>query len=148
MLAVAKLGKNMSSQHQFSPLKVILPAKLQKFYDERGYMAPMPHEERRYARLNVRSHGNIRFSLQRHRLLFDSIAADEQQGTVLVKDLSRTGIAILYHRQIFPGERFDILILGRAIDATAVRCRRIGPQCYETGATINSVSPESVAEPQ
>ena len=144
MLADASLDLN--SIDQFPPLKVILPEELVSFYSERGYLAPKPHEDRRYARLNVRSHGNIRFFPQCFSLQFDLVASDERRGTVLVKDLSRTGISILYHRQIFPGERFDILVHGRAIDSTAVRCRRIGDQCYETGATINSVSTESVLD--
>ena len=136
----------MNTQDSFPPLKVILPEELRSFYAERGYLATKPHEDRRYARLNVRSHGNIRFFPQPSTLHFDPIASDEQQGTVLVKDLSRTGIAILYHRQIFPGERFDILLHGRTINATAVRCRRIGTLCYETGATINSVTSDSALE--
>jgi hypothetical protein len=136
----------MNSHYLFPPLKVILPEELRSFYSERGYLATKPHEERRYARLNVRSLGNIRFSRQPLSQQIDLIASDEGQGTVLVKDLSRTGIAILYHRQIFPGERFDIIVHVRAIDATAVRCRRIGTQCYEVGATINSITSESVLE--
>lgn len=139
MQVKASLGESMNSQNLFPPLKVILPESLRSFYTERGYLATKPHEERHYARLNVRSHGNIRFFQQTYSQQFDLIASDEIQGTVLVKDLSRTGIAILYHRQVFPGERFELLVHSRSIDATAVRCRRIGPKCYETGATINSV---------
>ena len=77
---------------------------------------------------------------------FGPIVREDQAGTVLVKDLSKSGIGILYHRQIFPGERFDILVLGRTIDVTAVRCRRIDALCYETGAIIHSVTSESAEE--
>jgi hypothetical protein len=122
----------------FTPLKVVLPDELQRFYAERGYLAAMPHEDRTHARLNVRSQGFIRFtSPVMNCFIIDS---DTRQGTILVKDLSKTGIAILYHRQIFPCETLEIFLHGRAIEATAVRCRRIGPQCYETGAIIDSIA--------
>ncbi|MDX1927921.1 MAG: PilZ domain-containing protein [Pirellulaceae bacterium] len=132
----------MKSQVDFPPLKVVLPQELRSFYAERGYLSSKPHEDRRYARLNVRTHAHIRFFPPPALLEVGPVASDHQQGTVLVKDLSKTGIAILYHRQIFPGERFDVLLHGRAIDATAVRCRRVGRLCYETGAVVNSVTVE------
>jgi hypothetical protein len=146
MLAEASISENVNSTDYFPPLKVILPEELQRFYAEQGYLATMPHEDRGHARLNVRTQGRIRFYPTVSGLPIDLIPVDERRGAVLVKDLSKTGIAILYHRQIFPGERFDILIHGRAIDATAVRCRRVGRQCYETGAAINSIAFEAVAE--
>lgn len=137
----------MNAHHPLPQLKVILPEELDRFYNESGYLAPAPHEERRHARLNVRTRCRIRFFSENHRLLLDGIAADENEGMALVKDLSRTGIAILYHRQIFPGERFEVLVHRRTIEATAVRCRRIGPLCFETGAIINSVLSEPSSGP-
>ncbi len=127
----------MNFTETFPPLRVVLPDELKRFYSERGYLPPTPHEERRFARLNVRSHGRIRFYPAPPNLIVGT--GNDRTGTVLVKDLSRSGIAVLYHRQIFPGEQFDVLMHGRWIHSTAVRCRRIGSQCYETGATIRSV---------
>ena len=124
----------------FTPLKVVLPEELQRFYAERGYLAAMPHEDRAHARLNVRSLGFIRFPANTIVMNCPIIDSDTRQGTILVKDISKTGIAILYHRQIFPCEELEIFLHGRAIEATAVRCRRIGPQCYETGAIIDSIA--------
>lgn len=144
MLENADLGNDMPSPVSFAPLKVILPEELQRFYAERGYLAAMPHEERTCARLNVRSQGFIRFFPTLPSLACKIIDADTRQGTVLVKDISKTGIAILYHRQILPCERFEIFLHGRVIEATAVRCRRIGPQCYETGSVVDSI--ESLEE--
>lgn len=140
MLENANLGQDITSSESFAPLKVVLPTELQRFYSERGYLVAMPHEDRAQARLNVRSQGFIRFFPTISILTCDIIASDTRQGTVLIKDLSKTGIAILYHRQIFPCEQFEILLHGRAIDATALRCRRIGPSCYETGAIIDSIA--------
>jgi hypothetical protein len=146
MLENADISEGLNSPEHFAPLRVILPEELQRFYTERGYLATLPQEERTNARLNVRSQGHIRFFPIMPSLNCDIIASDTGQGTMLVKDISRTGIAILYHRQIFPSERFEIFLHGRVIDATAVRCRRIGPKCYETGAIINSIDREDADE--
>jgi hypothetical protein len=146
MLAETSVNENVNSTDHFAPLQVILPKELQKFYSERGYLATIPHEDRGHVRLNVRSKALIRFYPPVPGLQADLTSVDERQGTVLVKDLSKTGVAFLYHRQIFPSERFDILINGRALNATAVRCRRVGHLCYETGATINCLAFEPAAE--
>jgi hypothetical protein len=146
MLENASISDDLNSPEYFAPLKVILPEELQRFYAERGYLATLPQEERTNARLNVRCQGHIRFFPTMPSLICDIIASDTGQGTMLVKDISRAGIAILYHRQIFPYERFEIFLHGRMIDATAVRCRRIGPKCYETGAIINSIDREEENE--
>lgn len=146
MLADASIGEKVNSDDQFAPLKVVLPDELQKFYSGRGYLPTMQHEDRGHARLNVRALGNIRFFHSPLLLQFDLIAKDHRQGTVLIKDLSKTGIAILYHRQIFPGECFEILLHGRTIEAKAVRCHRIGPKCYETGGIIHHIYSEAADE--
>jgi hypothetical protein len=140
MLENTHLGEELASFKAFAPLRVILPEELQRFYAERGYLAAMPHEDRAYARLNVRAQGFIRFLSTSPIPNCDIIASDTRQGTILVKDISKTGIAFLYHRQIFPCEKLAIFLHGRALEATAIRCRRIGPQCYEIGAMINSVA--------
>jgi hypothetical protein len=139
MLENTCLGEDLPSDEAFAPLKVLLPLELQRFYAERGYLAAMPHEDRTHARLNVRAQVFIRFLSSMPFMSCDLIDSDARQGTILVKDISKIGVAILYHRQIFPCERFEIFLHGRAIEATAVRCRRIGPQCYETGATIGKI---------
>ena len=140
MLENAHLGEDLASFKDFPPLRVILPEELQRFYAERGYLAAMPHEDRSHARLNVRSEGFICFLSTSPIPHCDIIAADTGRGTILVKDISKTGIAILYHRQIFPCEKLAIFLHGRSIEATAVRCRRIGPKCFETGAVIDSIA--------
>jgi hypothetical protein len=140
MLENADLGDDPTLYEQFAPLKVVLPEELQRFYAERGYLASMPQEERTNARLNVRSQGYIRFLPSVAILICETTVSDTRHGTILIKDISKTGIAILYHRQIFPGERFEIFLHSRVLSATSVRCRRIGPKCYETGAIIDCIA--------
>ncbi|MCA9131992.1 MAG: hypothetical protein KDA45_02510, partial [Planctomycetales bacterium] len=69
---------------------------------------------------------------------------DKRNGKVLIKDLSRSGIGILYHQQLYPEEQFQVRFQGRLLHALVVRCRRLGPLCYETGGRI--VALETIAE--
>ncbi len=147
MLEDASLTEQLSGFGRFAPLKVVLPEELRRFYVERGYLATMPHEARGHARLNVRAQGYIRFGQSLVGDDFEVITTDTREGTILVKDISKTGIAILYHRQIFPCEQFEVFLQGRVIDAKAVRCRRIGPDCYETGAMIDNIASVNEADP-
>lgn len=126
---------------QTSKLEVILPEHWHAFFNETGYAPSTPSEERSNARLRVRSAGELTF--------FNTPAAlqasvqdemlEKSAGQVLIKDLSRGGIGILYHRQIFPEQQFRIHFQGRRIEAVAVRCRRLGDRCFETGGRILSL---------
>lgn len=129
--------------NNFAPLKVILPSELRNFYREAGYLSTTSFEERTNARLRVRTAGYIRFTKAPPCLQAQPGWRADKCATVLIKDLSRTGIGILYHEQIFPGEEFSVVLHNRLITAVVVRCRRIGENCYETGASILEVEPLS-----
>ncbi len=128
----------MITQPEFAPLQVVLPIDPSRFYAERGYLATTSQEDRTHARLNVRTTAGIQFA---SRPLASLVAQGEPElfGTVLVKDISKSGIAILYHHQIYPGEQFSVYLNGRVINVIAKRCRRLGPCCYEVGAVIDCV---------
>ena len=121
---------------EFAPLQVILPESQSRFFAEHGYQTSAFHEERSHARLNVRTEGLVRFDDSSS----SGLEHSELHGTVLIKDLSKSGVAFLYHQQIFPGESFELLTHSRVISASVVRCRRIGPKCFEIGAAIESVA--------
>ena len=127
----------MMTSTEFAPLQVVLPESLQHFFAERGYLATTSQEERTHARLNVRSIAHIHFPDRPAALHVTPL--NETRGSILVKDLSKTGVAFLYHQQVFPGESFEVFLNGRILYVTAVRCRRLGYRCYETGATISGV---------
>jgi hypothetical protein len=118
-----------------SELQVILPAELEPFFEESGFAAPTHHERRQYARLKVRQRVKIEF------LGVDDGPSErtDPSGWALTKDMSKNGVGILYHEQVFPEESFRIVLAGRRITALVVRCRRIGDSCYEVGAVISKV---------
>ena len=57
---------------------------------------------------------------------------------VLVKDVSKCGIGLIVHEQLWPEEQVTITFMGRRAVAKIVRCRRLGKGCYECGAKLIS----------
>jgi hypothetical protein len=119
-----------------SSLLVQLPENLKSFYEEHGYLPPSTFENRSNARLRVRSEGSIRFINAPNGLRGGHEFRPAEMGRVLIKDLSRTGIGIIYHEQIFPEEQFQIIFQQRQLDVLAVRCRRLNEACYEIGGQV------------
>lgn len=126
-------------------LEVVLPEGLRAFFCEAGYMATTAEEYRTNARLRVRSVADMLLVNSPSALRNGLAGRESRAGKVLIKDLSRSGIAILYHQQIYPQERFQIRFQGRLILSIAVRCRRLGSMCYEIGGKVVSV--ETSEEP-
>ncbi len=124
---------------QVAGLDVILPDNLKAFFYESGYLPTTAEEARTNARLRVRSIGDILMMRTPSILRLGLMERGRRAGKVLIKDLSRTGIAVLYHQQIYPAEQFQVRFQGRLINAVTVRCRRLGEKCYETGARIISL---------
>ncbi|MCC7337500.1 MAG: hypothetical protein IT422_20605 [Pirellulaceae bacterium] len=124
---------------QVAGLEVILPDNLKAFFCESGYLPTTAEEARTNARLRVRSIGDILMMHTPSMLRLGLTERSRRAGKVLIKDLSRTGIGVLYHQQIYPAEQFQVRFQGRLINAAAVRCRRLGDKCYETGARIVSL---------
>ncbi|MGN6137036.1 MAG: hypothetical protein ACTHOU_21340 [Aureliella sp.] len=113
------------------PLLVRLPPEMAGFFREAGY-APTTHSEKRCnARVRVRCESVIT-SL----FLPPFVRRGQTAARVLVKDLSRTGISILAHQQMWPTETFALELHRRRLSARVVRCRKIADYCYEVGAVI------------
>jgi len=66
------------------------------------------------------------------------LVRSESEMRVLVKDVSKCGMGLLVHEQLFPEERISVHFMGRRALATVVRCRRLGKRCYECGAKLVS----------
>jgi hypothetical protein len=114
------------------PLQVQLPPELKDFFSENGYTYA---EHRTNARLRVRGE-SVLTSL--YVPPFAKRSATSLR--VLVKDMSRSGIALLAPYQLWPTERFGVELCERWIEAEVVRCRKLGERCFEVGARIHSVA--------
>ncbi len=133
---LANAGRNTLEMHNnFEQLQVVLPESLSGFFAEQGYCKSTYNEERSHARLNIRCEARIHIDQSSS----IGLLQPESWGTVLIKDLSKTGVALLYHAQIYPGLVFELLFRGRVITARATRCRRIADKCFEIGASIEGV---------
>lgn len=120
-------------------LEVILPEDLNAFFYESGYLPTTAEEARGNARLRVRSIGDLMLAYTPAGLRGGLTGRDKRTGKVLIKDLSRSGIGVLYHLQIFPQEHLQIRFQKRLINMVVVRCRRLGEKCYEVGGRIASI---------
>lgn len=138
MLASSNTTAGIADQSD-PQLKVVLPSGMEYFFSERGYAPSAADDLRSSQRLRVRSHADIAF-IDMPRAVQAEIGLERTKtGRVIVSDLSRTGIGILFHEQIFPLETFEVHFQGRVLSVTAVRCRRLGDLCFETGGTVTSV---------
>lgn len=111
--------------------KVVLPDSLDHFYNESGYCDDNSFEARRASRLRIRREAAMRIeespaNLQRI----------DRDWVILVKDISRVGISFLSHEVLWPDEKIFIRFRGRQVRAKMVRCRQLGPQCWECGADM------------
>ncbi|HEX5105212.1 MAG TPA: PilZ domain-containing protein [Pirellulaceae bacterium] len=107
-----------------------LPQQLQTEREFFGKSGPLPaawNELRRYPRFYLRSFAQAR--------IFPP-GGDEppKQCTILTCDISRGGMAFLYKKQLFPGQRIDVMLHDGAERSVEVQwCRRIGDGCYWAG---------------
>lgn len=116
------------------PLRVQLPPEMNNFFHENGYVSTIVREQRSSARLRIRREAEIETTYTPPFLV-----RSEKRARVLVKDLSRTGVGILFHQQMYPTERFWIEMGHRRLHVTVVRCRKLGDSCFEIGATIEAM---------
>lgn len=115
-------------------LCVQLPPQMSNFFSETGYVGTIIDEQRSSARLRVRCEAVIQSTYAPPFLI-----RPQTRGRVLVKDLSRTGIGILFHQQMYPTERFWIELQHRRLHVTVIRCRKLGDSCFEIGASIEAI---------
>ncbi len=125
--------------HEIEGLRVELPAELQSFFFESGYVPTTAEEFRGNARLRVRSVGEILITHTPSALHSGISHRDGRSGKTLIKDLSRSGVGVLYHYELYPEEQFQLRFQGRLLLVATARCRRIANKCYEVGGRIISV---------
>lgn len=114
-------------------LKVQLPPSLANFFSEGGFTDTTHFETRKHSRLRCRCEADLSIDWSPPML-----ERSDCEMRVLVKDVSKSGIGLLVHEQLWPEERVTIAFMGRRAVATIVRCRRLGKDCYECGAKLIS----------
>lgn len=114
--------------------KTELSEPLEDFLSRRGECPVHPTCRRSRVRLYLRSKAEIRLP-------------DGSRMGGYAADVSGKGMRILSPRQLFPGDRAEVLLPnGKVLPIEVVRCRRMTARCYDCGATF--VAPEPAAAPR
>ncbi|MEZ6072689.1 MAG: PilZ domain-containing protein [Pirellulales bacterium] len=103
--------------------KVVLPGNEHAFMSRTGRLPSKEDSRRRYHRYFARTKALLH--------------VDGNTHGVYLRDLSRCGIGFLAPVQLLPRQSVELeLADGRRLALQNVRCRRLGPQWYECGATF------------
>lgn len=121
--------------------QIELPPKMAGFLEQRGYTTSNVFDKRRCARARIPCRAVMWFV----RSLPAFPRSDGLVG-IYTADLSRHGIGILCHEQLFPGEEVRILLPTSYLDVTIVRGRRAGPKCFEAGCSIGHASADESSQ--
>ncbi len=123
-----------------SPILVQLPADIRARLQSPSTTLDQCFENRTNNRINVLLEGDMTI-LDSPAALQENLelSASRKNSHVVVKDLSRTGIGIYFHEQLFPLEKIQVELQHRRLTAIVVRCRYLGPKCFEIGGKVISV---------
>lgn len=120
-------------------LKVLLPSNLSDFFQSAEFLGIIPNDARNTERLRIRCRAAI---------TIENVSPErtgcERHGEVLLKDISQSGIAFLYHEAIDLEDIVFVRFRARQIRAKVIRCRKLSDSCFECGARmISFISLES-----
>lgn len=139
---LASTGQSLTDEGgEEIPLLVQLPPHMANFFNEQGYAASTFSENRSHARLRVRCE-----AILRSEYIPPFAKTRRKASRVLINDISRSGISIFVHEQMWPSERFSVEIHGRFVSALVVRCRKVAHCCFDVGAMVMEVNSEPEEE--
>jgi hypothetical protein len=123
-----------------SSLLVQIPPELRRRLKSSESSEQDHHEARGHTRVNALIEGYLRI-LQSPRVLRDlqHKQSSRIEAGMFVKDISRTGVGLYYHEQLFPREIVELEVQHRIMKALVVRCRYIGPKCFDIGCKVLTV---------
>ena len=110
-----------------------LPATMERFFRETGTASGIQGDERRTARLIVRTK-----CLLIPELPLPSFPRDSKAEGIYTSDISRQGVGFLASRQFLPEEEVRLILPTFWLRAIISRARRLGPNCYQIGARLVS----------
>ena len=111
--------------------QIQLPEEMSGFFQESGPMSSMQGDERRAARMRVRTRCLALSEVRLH--AFPRPALPEG---IYTTDISRHGVGFLSNHQYFPEEIVRLLLPAFWLTARVVRARRLGPKCFQVGARL------------
>ncbi len=121
------------------PQKIQLPEGMENFFEESGPAVSASDDIRSSARTRVRTHGVL---IPEQWL--PAFQRSAEPTMIYTCDFSKNGFGFVSAEQYYPGEVTRILLATFWMRITIRRCRRLGPSCYDCGATLNSQHEQSV----
>jgi hypothetical protein len=102
---------------------VSLPAEWTEYFVPRGPVSQVFDDRRRFPRYYYRGYAVLELK--------------DHCFRIVTKDLARGGVGFYHHEQLFPLQEAGLWLPGEGRTHVRIsRCLRIGPQCYECGATF------------
>ena len=116
-----------------------LPANWEESQRASGHLVGDHSDERRYPRKACHIHAALCV-----RETLPAIRRELVWTRILLRNISRCGTGFLHSEQLFPDEEAVIVFPnGSQRIIKVMRCRRLGPKCFEVGSEFTSVSGES-----
>jgi len=96
------------------------------FFDKTGMLPVLPDDARQFPRFYFRSCAEA--------TIHPLGGGEPSHCFVLTRDLSRTGVSLLHAKQLFPGQRLELVLNGQSTRTVeVVRCRRLKDGWYVAG---------------
>jgi PilZ domain len=125
-------GDDLKALLKVLPCRVVVPPGWKKSFARPGNMPAAYHDDtRRFARVPC----SVPAVLEVESTL-PAFPRPPELYAILMKDLSRQGVALLHSEQLFPGERFQLLLPNGCLAYTVCRCLRHNERCFEIGAEL------------
>lgn len=113
------------------PFNVQIPRSKLEALGKSGPAATTLSDQRRHVRFRQLKRGIVRCEPT-----FPSIQRSTELSLGLVVTISKEGVGLLYPMQLYPKERFALRMEGSGLmRLTVARCRKLGPNCFEIGAS-------------
>lgn len=130
MLA-ADYQRRLGELIQSIPNEICLPPGYEDFFRQSGPAPSCEGDRRSGIRTRVRTTGILY-----PRQWLPSFPRTVTPRPIYTKDFSKTGFGFIARQQYYPGERVRVLLATFWMELTVQRCRRLGPNCFETGSTL------------
>ena len=116
------------------PSKVQLPSGFGDILRRRGNLPSSVRDQRAYVRRYFPGRAILEF-----KNTDQVIPRPDGFEAVFTRDISRSGLGLLCHCELYPGERPIIWLPTGRILCEVARCARRGPWCFEVGVVFTRV---------
>jgi hypothetical protein len=116
------------------PCEIDLPQNWADYFMRTGPLPRVQDDARRYPRFYLRTAAALSY-----RSTLPALPRSTKTERVYLKDISRSSVAFLHSKQLFPRERLEMLLADETHwFVSVVRCQRRQERCYEIAALLTA----------